>query len=86
MSQADGVAFEFACYIADRIPRDTPWTRVYDEMCHVARARAFRGMGYFELAEVGVSLSITGLDRTCQLLETAWERMSRVSTVKSGAA
>lgn len=76
MSQADGLAFEFACYIATRVPRDTPWTNVYDEMCRVARSRAFRGMGYAELSDVGVSLSITGLDRTCQLLDTAWERLS----------
>jgi hypothetical protein len=84
MSEADGLAFEFACYIANRVPRETPWTRVYDEMCRVARSRAFRGMGYAELAEAGVSLSITGLDRTCQLLDRAWERMSRTGMAQAG--
>jgi hypothetical protein len=74
MIQASGVAFDFARYIASRTPRDTPWTSVYDEMCRVARSRAFRGMGYAELSDVGVSLSITGLDRICQLLDRAWDQ------------
>jgi hypothetical protein len=70
---ADGTAFEFARYIAARTPRGTPWTSIYDEMCRVARSRAFRGMGYTELSDAGVSLAITGLDRMCQLLDQAWE-------------
>jgi len=74
MSEADSVAFEFACYIAARMPRNTPWPYVYDEMCRVARSRSFHGMGYAELSDAGVSLSITGLDRICQLLDLAWER------------
>jgi hypothetical protein len=73
MGYANGVAFEFARYIAARAPRGTPWTSVYDEMCRVARSRAFRGMGYSELSDVGVSLSITGLDRICQLVDKAWD-------------
>jgi len=82
MSQADSITFEFACYIATRLPRDTPWTHIYDEMCRVARSRSFRGMGYAELADVGVSLSITGLDQTCQLLERAWESVSLTAKVQ----
>ena len=74
MSQADSVAFEFARYIASRTPRGTPWTSVYDEMCRVARSRSFHGMGYSELSSVGVSLSITGLDHICELLDRAWEQ------------
>ena len=76
MSQVNGIASEFAHYIALRTPRGTPWTRVYDEMCSVARSRAFRGMGYTELSEAGVSLAITRLDRICQLLDQAWEQQS----------
>jgi hypothetical protein len=73
MSEVRDVAFEFACYIAAQVPRGTPWTDVYDEMCLVARSRAFHGMGYAELSEAGVSLSITGLARMSQLLDRAWE-------------
>jgi hypothetical protein len=72
MSYTDGTAIEFARYIADRAPQGTPWTSVYDEMCRVARSRAFHGMGYSELSDAGVSLSITGLDRICSLVDQAW--------------
>jgi len=75
VGEAQSVASEFARYIAARVPRSTPWTRVYDEMCRVVRARAFRGMGYAELSDAGVSLSIMGLDQTCQLLDEAWEQI-----------
>jgi hypothetical protein len=74
MGYADGTAFEFARYIAARAPRGTPWTTIYDEMCRVARSRAFHGMGYSELSDAGVSLSITGLDRICQLVDQAWDQ------------
>jgi hypothetical protein len=72
MGHTDGIANEFARYIANRAPQGTPWTSVYDEMCRVARSRAFRGMGYSELADAGVSLSITSLDRICNLVDQAW--------------
>jgi hypothetical protein len=32
-------------------------------------------MGYAELSDAGVSLSIMGLDQTCQLLDEAWEQI-----------
>lgn len=70
----DSTAIEFARYIASRAPRGTPWTAIYDEMCRVAQSRAFRGMGYSELSDAGVSLAITGLDRICRLLDQAWEQ------------
>ena len=76
MNQSSGVAVEFAHYIASRAPRGTPWTAVYDEMCRVARCRDFRGMGYSELSAIGVSLSITGLDRVCRLVDKAWDQQA----------
>jgi hypothetical protein len=76
MSRASGIAVEFAQYIASRSPRGTPWTSVYDEMCRVAQMRSFRGMGYTELSDAGVSLSITGVDTICQLVDRAWEQQS----------
>jgi len=75
VGEAQNVASEFAHYIAARLPRSTPWTLVYDEMCRVVRSRAFHGMGYAELSDAGVSLSITGLDQTCELLDQAWEQI-----------
>ncbi len=81
MVYANGIASDFARYIADRAPRGTPWTSVYDEMCRVARSRAFRGMGYAELLDAGVSLSITGLDKICDLVDKAWEHESGTEEV-----
>ena len=72
MSQLGGMANEFARYIASRMPRDTPWTHVYDEMCRVARSKEFHGMGYAELSDAGISLSILGLDHLSRLLDEAW--------------
>jgi hypothetical protein len=78
MDRTRGTAFEFARefarYIASRTSRSTSWPNIYDEMCRVARSREFRGMGYAELEDIGVSLSITGLERTCQLLDQAWDQ------------
>ena len=64
------LAEEFVCFCLQR--RGHKWPELYDEMCRVARSRAFRGMGYSELSEAGVSLSITGLDRICQLVDREW--------------
>jgi hypothetical protein len=86
MSQAENIPYAFACYIASQVSRDTPWTRVYDEMCRVARSRSFRGMGYAELSDAGVSLSITGLDHICQLLDEAWDRAATAHRTHSRSA
>jgi len=32
-------------------------------------------MGYAELSDAGVSLSIMGLDQTCELLDEAWKQI-----------
>jgi len=85
MPQADMLASEFAHYIATEIPRNTPWPDVYDEMCRVARSRSFRGMGYAELSAAGVSLSIMGMARICQLLDQAWEELAAAEPSPSRA-
>lgn len=37
------------------------WPDIYDEMCAVAARGSFRGMGYDELGELGVSFGLTHL-------------------------
>ena len=86
MPQAELLASDFAHYIATLTPRDTPWPRVYDEMCRVARSRAFRGMGYDELSEAGISLSIMGTAHLCQLLEQAWDQQEDPKEISSSLA
>lgn len=55
----DPRAVEFVrfCYLRRRVS----WPELYDEMCMVAARGSFRGMGYDELAEVGVSFTLSGL-------------------------
>ena len=79
MDRTESIPVEFAFFVTSRMPRTTPWAHVYDEMCRIVQSRAFRGMGYAELAEAGVSLSILGVDRLGQLLDQAWERAGDAS-------
>jgi hypothetical protein len=55
------VALEFVrfCYRRRRVA----WPELYDEMCAVAARGAFRGLGYAELAERGISFSLFDLPR-----------------------
>lgn len=48
----------------------TQWTDLYDEMCHSAARRKFRGLGYAELRELGLSLDLDSLDATAALVDT----------------
>ena len=38
-------------------------------MCRVAGQRRFKGLGYAELKEMGISLGLTDLDKTFDLVE-----------------
>jgi len=51
------VDFVRFCYHRRRVG----WPDLYDEMCAVAARGAFRGLGYFELAERGIHFSLDQL-------------------------
>lgn len=65
----DGVdlALEFVrfCYRRRRVA----WPLIYDEMCAVAGHGIFRGMGYSELAERGISFCLSEMPRLCGLAQ-----------------
>ena len=62
----DGVlAEEFVTFCLER--RGHEWPELYDEMCRVASHRLFRGMGYRELHDHGVSLSLANMERLAAL-------------------
>ncbi len=71
LSMSD-LANEFVSYVLARLPLDAPWLKVWDEAQAVARRRAFRGMGYFDLLRAGVPLSLDGADRLSQLVD--WQK------------
>lgn len=59
------VAIEFIAFCYDRSRRE--WPRLYDEMCYVAGQRLYRGLGYDELRDVGVDLTISGMTKLSRI-------------------
>ena len=68
METFNPVAGEFISFCIRRSSRE--WLALYDEMCWVAGHRLFKGMGYAELRELGLSLSLTGIDDTITMVDT----------------
>jgi hypothetical protein len=64
---ADPRAIEFIrfCYLRRRVS----WPDLYDEMCGVAARGLFRGMLYEDLAEVGISFTLGGMQALAQLTQ-----------------
>ena len=61
----DCLEFVRFCYRRRRVA----WPALYDEMSAVAARGAFRGMGYAELAERGVSFCLNDMPRLVALVE-----------------
>jgi hypothetical protein len=49
--------------------RHVAWPDLYDEMCAVASRGAFRGLGYAELADHGISFCLGDLSKLAALTE-----------------
>jgi len=60
---------DFILFCAER--RDPVWPAIYDEMTRVAGQRLFRGLGYKELKQMGLSFSLSNLEETIQLVKQA---------------
>lgn len=65
--EANGLAVEFVTFCLERRPAH--WPEIYDEMCWVASRRLFRGLGYEDLSQEGLSLDLTHLPHLRQLVE-----------------
>ena len=65
---------DFVLFCAKR--RGSEWPIIYDEMTRVAGEKSFQGLGYKELKQLGVSFSLSGVDKTMQLVKqvTSQER------------
>ena len=59
------VAIDFIAFCLSR--RAVDWPFLYDEMCYVASNKLYRGLGYEELREVGLDLSLSGLVKTSRI-------------------
>jgi hypothetical protein len=78
--QLDFVRF---CYQRRRVS----WPALYDEMCAVASRGHFRGMGYAELVEHGISFCLPDLPRLAALTElVVAEERARVGALRGERA
>jgi len=57
---------EFVLFCAQR--RTCEWPAIYDEMTRVAGRKLFEGLGYKELRQLGLSFSLSSVDRTIQMV------------------
>ena len=69
------VAIDFISFCFSRRSRE--WPYLYDEMCYVASNRLYRGLGYEELREAGIDLSLLGLARTTRIVTEVMHEMRR---------
>ncbi|MBN2187261.1 MAG: hypothetical protein JW732_07430 [Dehalococcoidia bacterium] len=58
---------DFVLFCAQR--RSPEWPIIYDEMTRVAGQRLFQGLGYRELGQLGLSFSLSNIDKTIQLVK-----------------
>ena len=58
-------AIEFIAFCFRR--RAVEWPVLYDEMCYVAGNRLYKGLGYDELSEAGLDLTLGGSARMSRL-------------------
>src|SRR5256712_9725423 len=73
------VAIDFISFCFSRRARE--WPYLYDEMCYVASNRLYRGLGYQELREAGLGLTLVGLARTSRIVT---EVMSEIQERPAG--
>ena len=58
---------DFVLFCAQR--RTSEWPAIYDEMTRVAGDKLFQGLGYKDLKQMGLSFSLSGMDKTIQLVK-----------------
>jgi hypothetical protein len=68
MEIVDPVVRDFILFCIQR--QGKQWPDLYDEMCWVAGRRLFRGLGYADLRERGLSFSLASIDDTIEVVNT----------------
>jgi hypothetical protein len=58
---------DFILFCAQR--RGPEWPAIYDEMTRVAGRKLFQGLGYKDLRELGLSFSLSSMDKTISLVK-----------------
>ncbi|MCK4723157.1 MAG: hypothetical protein KAT75_07625 [Dehalococcoidia bacterium] len=68
METFNPIACDFILFCVNRRGKD--WPALYDEMCWVAGRRLFRGLGYAELRNMGLSFGLTNIENTLRLVDS----------------
>jgi hypothetical protein len=68
MQEVDPIVRDFILFCLQR--QGKGWPALYDEMCWVAGQRLFRGLGYADLKQLGLSFSLTHIDDTIKLVDS----------------
>jgi hypothetical protein len=58
---------DFVLFCAQR--RSPEWPAIYDEMTRVAGRKLFQGLGFMELKQLGLSFSLSSVDKTIQMVK-----------------
>jgi hypothetical protein len=75
-------ALEFVRFCYRR--RHVGWPELYDEMCLVAARGAFRGLGYADLADHGISFCLGELSRLATLTDRVVHEEQALMDARSG--
>ena len=70
---------DFILFCAER--RSAEWPAIYDEMTRAAGQRLFRGLGYPELKQLGLSFSLSSLGKTMQLVKQVTSQEQRQTDI-----
>ncbi len=68
------MAIDFIAFCYERNRRE--WPRLYDEMCHVAGQRLYRGLGYTELRDAGIDLTFSGMAKLSRASKEVTRQLS----------
>lgn len=77
------VAIDFIAFCYAR--RAVDWPMLYDEMCFVAGNRLYKGLGYVELREAGLDLTLGGMSRTTRIAAEVTRQLRRQTFSAAGA-
>ncbi len=69
MNSLDPRLRDFILFCVER--RGNKWPALYDEMARVAGQRLYKGLGYSELRQMGLSLSLESVDKTIEMVKQA---------------
>ena len=68
MENTNPIALDFVLFCSRRYGLE--WPDLYDEMCWVAGHRLYKGMGYTELAQQGISFHLEGAEKIGRIAES----------------